>query len=213
MKNLSIVLFIILVFASSAFAMLVFVPLDEAIRDSDLIIIGTLTDIAERHKEGSTIGEGKIVVKQFIAGNVKTENGILLKSADKLQLNYAETFACVMGSHKGIENEKGVFLIKLDDAGEIQYKDFRSIEDLAEIKKLLKKGIRPSKLAKIIKIHNQTEQISQPILIEQSSETTFRALNSSDSKEKEYSPFQALLVILASISLYYFLYRSRFKIR
>ena len=213
MKNLLIVLLIILACSSSVFAMLLFVPLDEAVGESDLIIIGTLTNIAEIHEEGATFGEGKIVVEQFMAGNVETENGTPLKSGDKLQLNYAETFACVMGSHKGIENEKGVFLLKLNDAGEIQYKDFRPIENLKEIKKLLKKGIKPNKLAKTIKVHNQTEQISQPILSKQISETAHNVLNSSDSKEKEYSPFSALLVILASFTFYWILYRSRFKIR
>lgn len=213
MKNLPIGLFIVLAFTSSLYARLAIVTLDEAVKDKDLIIIGTLRYISERYEEDGTYGEGTIVVEKFIAGNVKTENGMLLKSGDKLHLNYAETFPCVMGWHKRIENEKGVFLLKLNDAGEIQYKDFRSIEDLTEIKKLLKKGIRPSKLAKTIKIFDENVSSSQPIFDRESSKPIYCDLVADSSGETDYSTLRALLVILASIRLYRFLYRSRFKIR
>lgn len=213
MKNLYIACFIILAFTSNSFAKLLFIPLEEAIKNSDLIVIGTLKDITEKSEAGVTTGKGKIVVEQFVAGNVKNTKGISLKSGDELQLNYVESFACVYGSHKRIENEKGIFLLKLNTDGEIQYEDFRSLESLSEIKKLLKKGIKPSEVAKIIKIKNADEQISQPSLAEQTPEITICPLYSEESKQKEYSPFQAFLVILASISLYFLLYRSRFKIR
>ena len=176
-----------------------FIPLDEAIKDSDLIVIGTLANITEKSENGITVGEGKIFVDQFIAGNIKTKDGIPIKSGNELQLNYIESFSCVMGSHKRIENEKGVFLLKLNDNGEIQYEDFRSFESLPEIKKLLKKGVKPDDVAKTIKTRYEDKQISQPTLVEQPPETTFYALSSEESKQKEYSPFQALLVIFASM--------------
>ncbi len=45
MKNLFIVVFVIFAFSLSAFAKLDFIPLDELVEESDLIIIGTLKEI------------------------------------------------------------------------------------------------------------------------------------------------------------------------
>lgn len=213
MKNLSIACVIILIFAYSAFARLAIVTLDEAIKNNDLIIVGTLKDISERFEENGTYGEGKIVVEKFIAGNVKTENGKLLKSGDELDFNYAETFSCVMGSHRRIENEMGVFLLTINDAGEIQYKDFRSLESLSEIKKLLSKGIKLNKAAKTIRLFEGSITISQSRFDSKSLKPVYCDLVADSSEETDYSILRALLAVLAAIRLYRFLYRSRFKIR
>jgi hypothetical protein len=215
MKNLHVACFIVLAFAYNSFATLIFVHLDEAIKKNDLIVVGTLKGISEKSEDGVIYGKGEIFVEQFIAGNVKTNKGFSLKSGDKLQLNYIEDFACVYGSHKRIENEKGIFLLTLNDKEEIQSKDFRSLNDLLEIKKLLKKGTKPNEVAKTIKIQNDTEQIPQTSVIETSVNQTSEKypLFSNKSNTREYYPLPAFLVILLSVSLYFVLYRSRFKIR
>jgi hypothetical protein len=213
MKNLTFASLIILFMACNSFAWLTLIPLNQAIKGKNLIIIGTLTEITEDSNGGETIGKGKITVEQFISGNVKTNQGLRLKSGDELQLNYVESFACVMGSHKRIENEKVIFLLTLNDSGEIESKDFRSLDSLGEIKRLLKKGIKTNTAAKIIKIINNTGGISQiPLAVETSDEPN-KCLYSIEKEENEYSPLLALLVILSTIPLYYFLYESRFKIR
>jgi len=217
MKNLFVACIIVLAFSFNIFGRLVFVPLDEAVKNSDLIVVGTLQGISEKSESGTTYGTGEIFVERFIAGNVKTAKGVTLKSGDRLQLNYVENFSCVYGSHKRIENEKGGFLLTLDDNGEIQSKDFRSLDDLPEIRKLLKKGIKPIGIAETIKMLNDAEQKPQRPVIEtsvnQTSEKVFYSVDSSESNEKQYYPLQAFLVVLLSVSLYFVLYRSRFKIR
>ena len=217
MKSLFVNCCIILAFSCNAFAELTFVPLDEAVKKSDLIVIGTLQGISEKSETGTIYGKGEIFVEQLIEGNIKTAKGFKLKSGDRLQLNYIENFACVYGSHRRIENEKGIFLLTLNDNQEVQSKDFRSLDDLTEIRKLLKKGIKPNGIAKTVKILNDTEQKSQAPLIEtsdnQTSEKAFCSLDSDKSTEKQYYPLQVFLVVLLSVSLYFVLYRSRFKIR
>jgi hypothetical protein len=213
MKNLTAACFIICAFSFNTFARLAIIPLDELIKDSDLIVVGTLTGISE-HSENHVIrGTGEIVIEKVIAGNVKTTQGFPLKSGDRLQLNYFEGFACVYGSHKRIENEKGIFLLTINGQEEIQYENFRSLDSLSEIKRFLQKGVKPNKIAKRIKIQNK--QIVQTSLIEspenQNAETNFCAMKSNESDAKEYSPMKAVLVVLASILLYRVLYRNRFK--
>jgi len=215
MKVLLSVCIIILAFVSNSFASLMFVPLDEGVKNSDLIIVGTLREISENETDSGTYGKGKIFVQQFIAGNVKTMKGFVLKAGDILELNYIENFSCVMGSHKRIENKKGIFLIKLTESGEIQSQDFRVIEDLTEINKLLKKNTTPNNIFKTIKIQNEAEQYSEISRIEESNSQTSKISYClySNRPQTKYYPFLALLIILGSFSLYYLLYRSRFKIR
>lgn len=213
MKDLTIVFFIICTFSFNAFAKLAFIPLDELIKASDLIVIGTLTGISERSEDRVIHGTGEIVIEKVIAGDVTTTKGFSLASGDRLQLNYIEGFACVYGSHRRIENEKGIFLLTINDKQEIQYEHFRSLDGLFEIKRFLRKGIEPDKTAEKIKIQN--EQFTQTSPIESpenpNTETNFRAVKSNESDTKEYYPMRAFLVVLASMLLYRILYRSGFN--
>ncbi len=215
MKNLLAACFIILAFASASFAKLMPVPLSEVIANSDLIVIGTLKEVSERKEGGTIYGKGKIVVEEFIAGNIATASGFKLKTGDELRLNYIEGFVCVYGSHKRIENQKGVFLLALDDNGEIQYEDFWTLVSLAEIRSFLKKGVNPREVFKTIKTQNEAEQNTQIPAVENSRKETPEISFGVYSLERKinYHLISAFLVILASFSLYYLLYRSRFKIR
>jgi hypothetical protein len=211
MKNLTFATLILLFLACNSFAKLMFIPLEEAVKDKDLIIVGTLTEIIEVSNDGETVGTGKIIVDQFVSGNVKTNQGLRVKLGDGLQLNYVENFACVMGSHKRMENEKGIFLLTLNDSGEIETTDFRSLESLAEVKKLLRKGIKTNTATKVIKTISTSDEISQIPL--ETPDLPIMCVNGIEKEENKYSPLLALLVVLPSILLYYILYRSRFKIR
>ena len=218
MKNLSVVCFIILAVSYNAFAKWGFVPLDELVRDSDLIVIGTLQSISEYSKEDTDYGEGMISIEKVLSGNVKTINGFPLKAGDGVQLKWhnLSMIACPRVEHKWSENKKEIWLLTVENDKTVRA-DYpgrsMSLDNLAEVKKNLQKQNSSNKTAKIVKTQNDAGQISQPLLAEQTSETVYCALYSEESKQKEYSPFQALLVILASISLYYLSYRSRFKIR
>jgi hypothetical protein len=214
MKNTIIAGFFVLAFSFNAFAKLYIAPLDELITESDLIIVGTLTSISEKKIDFATHGKGKIVVEKIIAGDAETANGFLIKSGDSLQLNYIENFACVMGSHKRIEGKKGIFLLTFDDKGEIQYANFRSLADLAEIKNLLKKGVEPGMSLKTVGVGEATEAQKSASAFTSSASAFTPYDNCSSRRSAEiYSLKLTVLVILSSILLYWILYRSRFKVR
>ncbi len=211
MKNVTFAAIVLFLFACNSYARLMDIPLDEAVKDKDLIIVGALIETVEVSNNGETKGKGKIVVEQFISGNVETIQGLSLKQGDKLQLDYIENFACVMGSHRRIENEKGIFLLTLNDSGEIETKDFRSLESLAEVKRLLRKGIKTNTATRVVKTIGTTDEISQISL--ETSDLPIRCIFGIEKEENKTSPLHALSAILSSILLYYVLYRSRFKIR
>ncbi len=216
MKKLSVTCFIILAVSYTSFAKWALVPLDELVKESDLIVIGTLQSVSEFSKENTDHGEGRILIEKVLAGNVKTVDGFSLKAGDEIQLKWQNLsmIVCPRVGHKSSENKKEIWLLTVDPDKTVRA-DYpgrsRSLDEFAEVKRYLRKS--SSKTAKIVRTQKEIKQIIQPPSVEQISEIIKYPLHSEESKGKENSPFQALLVILTSISLYRLLYRSRFKIR
>lgn len=218
MKNLSLACFIIFAVFYNALGMWALIPLDELVKESDLIVIGTLQSVSEYSKEDTDYGEGMILIEKILSGNVKTINGVPLKAGDKIQLKWQNLsmIACPRVEHKGSENKKEIWLLTVENDKTVRA-DYpgRSVPvgNLSEVKKYLQKQKSSNKTAKIVKTQNDEEQTSEIQPVEQTTEVIKYPLNSDESKQKEHSPFQAFLVVLLSMSLYYLLYRSRFKIR
>lgn len=214
MKNLLAGGVLILAFSISSLAKILPVSLNEAVSKSDLIIVGTLTEVSEKTEHGAPFGDviygqGKIVVGQFIAGNVKTISGNNVTAGHRLTLNYTEGIPCIQGFHKRIENKHGIFLLTLNETGDIRYADFRSLSELPAVTALLKTGFQPDKTVKIIR--RQNDDSLQFASTEKA--LNRNPVNSGDAPERKYYPLPALVVLLISGILYYILYKSRFKIR
>jgi hypothetical protein len=216
MKKLFIAYFFILAFCYNSFATLSVIPLDELVKDSDLIVVGTLKSVSEYSYGGEKNGKGRIIVEQVIAGSVKTNEGLPLKSGDKLKLVWREDFACIYGTHKRTENQIGVWFLKVEKDGTVisgHPSRFKSPEELSEIIDALKKergsANQVKSPAKSIKTVDAEESGKEPIR----TSDIDKSIKTVDVSRWEYSPFNAFLVIIASLFLYYFLYRSRFKIR
>lgn len=208
MRKIIICGLFLLFFVSQTFAKLSAISLDKAIGNSNLIVVATLKNISKGNKDGDINGKGDIFIEKIVGGNVRTINGNALKSGDILELKYFEGFACIYGSHKRIENEKGIFLLTLNSDGEIFRDSFRPLKDLPEIEKLLKKGIVPNEIFKTVKLKNEIVSKSEN---EENAKVSFCIY--STEKRLNYNLFLALSVVFGAIGLYYLLYRSRFKIR
>ena len=194
MKKLFIAYFFILLFCYSSFATLQNLPLDKLVKDSDLIVVGTLQSVSEHRFDSENKGEGQIIIEQVIIANAKTGEGSPIKSGDKLKLIWNEDFACVYGIHKRTESQKGVWFLKVGDDGSVisgHPQRFKSTDELTEIRNALEQekisGAQTNSPAKIIK--------------------------TVDVSGRNYFPFNAFLTMLVSIFLYCLLYRKRFKIR
>ena len=213
MKNLFIVCFVVLMFCNFANAKFLISPLDERVKDSNLIVIGTLQSIVRYKTEEFNHAKGTIAIERIIAGNVETNQGFLLKLSDKIKVEWRNS-NMVTCRFDFVENEKGIWFLNVDDSGTIQALSpgsITSLDELSEVKKHLRKKSGKNKRI-IIQNDEQPAQISMSkISLSQPSEIFYQNLN--ETEEKHYYPFQMFSVILASISLYYFLYRSRFKIR
>jgi hypothetical protein len=72
MKVLSIIL-LVLFLASVCFAEWADIPLKDIIKESDLIVVGTLDEVKEHTKNGIDYGQGVIVVHKVLRGIVQKD--------------------------------------------------------------------------------------------------------------------------------------------
>jgi len=219
MKTLFTACFIILSFTFNCFAMWALIPTHELVKESDLIVIGTLQSVSRYTKDNIDYSEGKIVVEKVISGNVKTTEGFPLKLGDKIKLKWQAStlIICPRLDHRGNENEKGIWLLEVESDGTVSADypgRFNPLDEMNEIKKILRK-MNVRKTSQRVELLNEN-----PLNI------TNQQIQNSDTFEKQtiepiktsapvgsYSALNALLVALFSLSLYWILYRSRFKIR
>ncbi len=219
MKTLFTACFIILSFSFNCFAEWALIPTDELVKESDLIVIGTLQSVSRYTKDNVDYSEGKIVVEKVISGNVKTTEGFPLKLGDKIKLKWQAStlIVCPRLDHSSNEYEKGIWLLEVESDGTVSADypgRFNSLDEMSEIKKILRK-MKVRKTSHRVELSNEN-----PLNI------TNQQIQNSDTFENQtiepvktsttvgsYSTFNALLVALFSLGLYLILYRSRFKIR
>ena len=215
MKNLFIAGFVVLAFSYNCFAKWGFVPLDELTKDSDLIVVGTLQSVSEYTENDMDYGEGYIVVEKVIFGNVKNADGFSLKAEDNLQLKWRNKsfIACPRIEHKYSENKKEIWLLTVEGDGTVRA-DYpgrsRSLEELREIKKLLRSMKGFNKISKTVNTKKTINRVNQTI---EKAKSVAAVKLVAVSDEKQYSPLNALIVAFFSLAFYRILYRSRFKIR
>lgn len=214
MKNLSITFLFVLAFSNLVYGEFAYEPIKDRVKNSDLIIIGTLRNVSEHHTREIDYSKGTLLIENVLFGNIRTTEGLQLKSGDKFQVEWANSnmIACRFGFS---ENEKEIYFLQIAESGNIESlspSSSASIEDIAEVKKYLKKKKTSNQSTKIIQSKKENQQQTEYIE-ETFDEVIKRSLYLEENSHTKYYPFSALLVILGSLSLYYFLYKSRFKIR
>ena len=173
-----------------------------------MVVIGTLHSATE-NIEG--LGKGYILVDRVVTKEVRIlEDGRFLRPDDNLKVTWADNWACVSGMHLGRENKNGIWLLTIQKDGTVTagYPGrFRDLGDLREIEQILARD--PNK--KVSRVDVLVDDIGE------TSTGSFEATNAVEaidvSSFDDYSPYRGLFVALVSLGLYWFLYRSRFRIR
>lgn len=213
MKKIVVVTIFITLFSNFAVAAFAIMKIEERVQKHNLIVIGKLQDVSESETEAQRISKGALVIEKVIFGSFTDSKGQNLKIGDKVDVKWSNSkmFACQFGF---AENNKQVWFLNVDNQGNIESfhpSTSTGLEDLSEVKQQLKLQNKKDNLSKFIKIQNTETNysITQP----NQNDETVKCLYSIQEKPKKYSPFSALIVAIFSISLYFVLYRSRYKIR
>ena len=90
-----------------------FVPLEDLVAESDLIVVGTLREVKENSHDGVDYGEGVIEVHEVLWGDATRERQLTLKWQ-----NYSDA-VCPRVEHRGSQDRKQIWLLTKDKDGSV----------------------------------------------------------------------------------------------
>ena len=196
------------------------VPLNQLIKESDLIVRGTLRSVSNYTKDGIDYSEGTIVIEEFISGNVKTTEDSSPKLGDRIKLTWQNSSTKIHGRIElsGSENNEVIWILRVKNDGTVTADRFVSIRaattnQLREIREILRKEETLKNLQRVRLFDEIYSSITNPNKQTQNSDTNQNHVIEVYSKSSQDSSLAALITILFSSSLYWMLYKSRFKIR
>lgn len=216
MKNKLFVVLIILMLSTIAQASFMILKIEERVKRHNLIVIGTLRDVSKTETEKLKIESAALSIEKILFGKFKDSDNQNLKIGDQIRVEWTNSkdFACQFGFSA---NSKAIWILNVDEKGNIEPLGPGSqaeLTDLAEVEKYLNQKDKAT-AGKLINTLNDAEPDLKSSEIEvsrsQNSEISFGLY--SLERKINYRPVLTLLVILGAFSLYYLLYRSRFKIR
>lgn len=114
MKYALIILVLIIAIPAPSFARWAYVPLVDLVQESDIIVVGALGDVREYSDRGTDYGNGTIQVEEVIWGNVKEGQNLALLWTNGTGV------VCPRVEHKNKENQKGIWLLTLDENGNVR---------------------------------------------------------------------------------------------
>ncbi|KAF0248798.1 MAG: hypothetical protein FD167_1802 [bacterium] len=108
MKYIFSTLVIMLLTVTLGLARWAFIPLEQLVQESDLIVIGALTDVKEHTENEIEHGRGVITVDKVLWGNVK--------AGEKLNLTWenAVGIVCPRIDHKDNQQKKAIWLLTVE---------------------------------------------------------------------------------------------------
>jgi len=217
MKNLLIGCFIIFVSANFAFGELAYTPLDKSVKESNLIVEGTLQSVSKIETEELEISKGFLLIEKVVSGNVRTEKGERLKAGDLIEVHWQnlKMFSC---NFQIDAYSSGIWLLQLDNDGVTKPLfpgAMVSVSELNDVRKHLKKFKGKNESVKTVKIKDKPEDELQVVAAKNPNRPISPISFGIHSVERKPNMrlIWTLLVVLGALSLNYLLYRSRFKVR
>jgi hypothetical protein len=104
----ALLLLMLLSLPATASAKWGYVPLEELVRESDIIVAGTLRDVREHTADAVDYGEGRVVVREVVWGNVSPGDSLTLRWSNPSGV------ACPRVEHRHSADEEGLWLLTRD---------------------------------------------------------------------------------------------------
>lgn len=114
MKRFPLILFLLFSLPILSPAMWHWIPLEDLVCDSDLIVVGTLSSVNEYSKDGTDYGEGLITVTETIWGAANPGETLTLKWFNESGI------VCPRVEHRQHADKKGIWLLTRSSDGEVR---------------------------------------------------------------------------------------------
>ena len=79
--------------------------MESAVKNSDIIVIGTLRDVSEETKDGMDYGTGEIIIDEVLLGNVEQSQQLNLVWQNESNVD------CPRNEHRNNKNKQGIWLL------------------------------------------------------------------------------------------------------
>ena len=89
------------------------ISLEEAVKSSDLVVVGTLNDVAEETRDGVDYGNGEITVEEVLSGTVEAGRKLSLVWQNQTDID------CPRVEHRGQQGMQLVWLLRLKKDGKV----------------------------------------------------------------------------------------------
>lgn len=103
-----VALLLLLGLPAAARATWALIPVEELVRESDLIVVGTLRDVEEHTADGTDYGRGRIAVREVIWGDAAPGDALLLR------WDTPSAVVCPRVEHRYAANVEGIWLLTRD---------------------------------------------------------------------------------------------------
>ena len=133
-------------------AMWGYIPLQELVQDSDLILVGTLSGVSEFSTGGIDYGEGLITVDEVMWGNSRPGDTLTLKWQNPTGL------VCPRIDHRQNQDVRAVWLLTTGNANEVRANypgRFVKLADKYKVERILRKKNVCLRAAKYVVSNNR----------------------------------------------------------
>jgi hypothetical protein len=120
----------------------IIIPLETAVKTSDIIVIGTLENVSEETKDGMDYGRGEITVDEVLLGNVRENEKLTLVWQNESNID------CPRVEHRNNQNKQYIWLLKEKAKAEVAADNpgrIVSVENKKSVLELLRKRDKSNK--------------------------------------------------------------------
>ena len=114
MKRILLILAVVASCSASALARWAWIPLEDLVHDSDVIVIGTLHGVSQYTQNGKDYAQGTIVIDEVIWGAANAGELLTLKWQNESGL------VCPRVEHRHNQNNQGIWLLTVDSGGVVR---------------------------------------------------------------------------------------------
>ena len=120
----------------------IIIPLPQAVKDSDLIIVGTLRHVSEEPRGGTDYGAGELTVDEVLRGNAE--------AGQQLDLAWKNNSGviCPRINHQDDQGKQRIWLLKLRPDGKVAADNpgrYVAVEKRADVLSLLRDSAKSKK--------------------------------------------------------------------
>ena len=157
MKRILLILAVVASCSANAFARWAWIPLEDLVQDSDVIVIGTLQEVSQYTHNGMDYAQGNIVIEEVIWGTANPGEVFTLKWQN------ASGLVCPRVEHRHNKDNKGIWLLTVDPDGVVRANypgRFVELNERSKVEQCLAKNLLSLRMSQFLHVADEPINVS-----------------------------------------------------